>query len=64
MEKQEVIERFCQLSRKVNKEIFKFHRAADCFCNHVPQLSNFQFEEEVIKFIEDSVQEAINKNHP
>ena len=56
---QDVITRFCALSRDVMDKVFKYEKAADCFCGNI-NLSHFRFEEEVIEFIEQTVREKIN----
>ena len=54
--KAEVIERFCQLSEKVMKDIYNYEYPADCFCqvNNVPD-EQFIFSENVMKFIQKAV---------
>jgi hypothetical protein len=59
MTRQEVITRLCELVSLVNAEVFQFRVASDCFCEEGNV--NFQFEEEVIRFIEDAVKEKLEK---
>ncbi len=65
MTKSEIITKFCELSANVGKQLQHQH-AHDCFCEHAnlrpdsPYVS-FQFEEAVLKFIEDAVNEKIAK---
>jgi hypothetical protein len=60
MTKQETIERFCKLSRVVLDEVFDFQSCADCFCTDKDERW-FQFQENVMKFIEDAVDEKVGK---
>lgn len=57
MEKQEVIERLCDLCADVG-EHFEYYYAADCFCDDDDK--DFRFEEEVLEFIENAVKEKIS----
>jgi hypothetical protein len=61
MNKENVISRFCSLATKVGSH-FNESLAHDCIC---PKQSNdnnsFSFDEDVIKFIEDTVCDAIEK---
>lgn len=63
--KQQVIERLCKLSTKVGEEVFCNQKAHDCFCgeNKTSEVfsGGFQFEEEVIEFIEEAVREKMDK---
>ncbi len=59
MTQQQVIERYCMLSAKVAEEVFDYQHAADCFCKPAPSGWEYRYEEAVIKFIEDAVQEKI-----
>lgn len=62
MEKQKVIERFCALASKVGNEKYKSQYAADCFCGTNPNTwltNNFQFEEPIMKFIEEAIEEKL-----
>lgn len=61
MTKDQVIERFCNLATTVNSKKFNFTRAADCFCHQSDEQANFQFEEEVICFIEDAVEKELTR---
>jgi hypothetical protein len=62
MTKHQVIERFCALATRVNEKKFQFTKSADCFCQQGEQAShaNFQFEKDVIHFIERAVEKELN----
>ena len=53
MTKQEVIERFCQLSATVGNHLHNEY-AHDCFC-HKSLSGDFQFNAKIIEFIENAV---------
>lgn len=60
MTREEVIEAFCALSEQVMSKKFRGQRAADCFCgNNATSLPNFQYEPEVMQYIEDAVYVAL-----
>jgi hypothetical protein len=62
MTRAEVIEAFCALSEQVMSKKFNCSRAADCFCSDDPKFyGNFQFEPEIIEFINSAVQDALRK---
>lgn len=62
MKREEVIERFCKLSSEVGEHMG--HRFAhDCFCHegvHERSYSTFQFEDPVMNFIVNAVEDKIN----
>jgi len=58
MEKQEVLERLCELCKRVNSRKFHFSVPTCCFCGN-PKDESFFFSEEVINFIEDAVDEKL-----
>lgn len=63
MLKVEVQGRLCALARDVMDKKFGFRKAADCFCGANGADSNpmhFQFDPEVLKFIEDAVRKALD----
>ena len=60
MRKDEVIEDFCRLSSKVSDHLGN-QFAADCICKCVHNESYFQFEEQVMDFIREAVEEKISK---
>ena len=66
MSKNEIISRFCKLANTVQDKKFAFSRAADCFCgennSHFP--AHFQFEDDVIDFIEKAVMEKLGRESP
>lgn len=60
--KAEITSRMCSLASTAS-EAFKRMKAADCFCSvssHRPE-SDFNFDEEVMEFIEKAVTDAIAK---
>jgi len=59
MTKKEVIERFCALAGKVGIAAFDNTKASDCFCD---ERNLFQFDDEVIEFIEAAVEEKLAKS--
>lgn len=65
MTKQQVLERFCNLAKKTMEKHFRYAKAADCFCGDNPNgMVNFQFDEEVMEFIEKAVDKALTANPP
>jgi len=60
MEKQEIMEKLCSLSTLVGREIYKSTIPHDCWCRE-NVATDFMFDEEIIKYIEDAVCEKINK---
>ena len=62
--KEQVIHRFCALASRVQSDKFGHKVAADCFCDE-NKLSkndgNFQFEDQVLEFIETAVLRALQK---
>ena len=63
MEKTEVFESFCKLTRKVNAEVFNFALPADCVCveKALPLGLRFEFDQKVLDFIEAAVSEKITR---
>ncbi len=64
MDRNEIIERFCQLATEVGLHMGSQY-ATDCFCRYTPRgpsgfASGFQFEEPAIAFIEAAVREHIS----
>ncbi len=59
MDKNQILARLCKLASDVNKEVFKHNKASDCFCGEKPT-NNFQFEDDILLFIERAVQKEIN----
>jgi len=64
MTRQQVIERYCLLSKKVATDVFRFTVPADCFCGDnkfaAENPAYYQYSEDVIRFIEDAVNEKLN----
>jgi len=61
MTRQEVIERFCQLSDEVNKSVFHYDVPSDCFCGHseFPRSFHYEYSEKILNFIEEAVNKSI-----
>jgi len=59
MDKSEVIERMCALASKVGTVRFNNTKAHDCFCGLGAMGFDYQFEEEILDFIEDAVDKAL-----
>jgi hypothetical protein len=60
MTKQEVMMRLCKLASYAGEKRFGSAYAHDCFCGNNPiQDKYFQFEEEVMEFIEKAVMDAV-----
>jgi hypothetical protein len=55
MQRKDVLKRLCALCYEVGEQLSE-DLPHDCFCLEAP---NFQFSEEIIKFIEDSVREKL-----
>lgn len=59
--KEDVISRLCKLSTLVMEKQFKYQNPADCFCT-TSNNSSFEFDEEVLEFIEQSVKDKLSLN--
>ena len=57
MKKDQVLSGLCEISSQVGDH-FKNQLPADCFCN---EDSHFQFDEKILNFIREAVQEKITK---
>lgn len=63
LDKSEVIQRFCKLASKVGEVKFKHKIPHDCFCKEKCYNQNyFQFDEEVLEFIEDAVNDKLEES--
>lgn len=61
MDKHEVIEAFCKLSREVMEKKFNFIQPADCFCNPgAKPMGSYQFSTEIMQFIENAVRKELD----
>jgi hypothetical protein len=58
MERLAVISRFCIMSTLVGSKVFKHSCCHDCFCH---QRNHFQFDDEILEFIEAAVNEKISR---
>ncbi len=63
MNREEVISRMCKLASKVNTEKFKWSLPSDCFCEESTGSFSFQFDEEVLEFIEQAVKDKLDTLH-
>lgn len=63
LEKAEVIEALCILADKVGEHKFNHTVASDCFCENGDPEEYFRFDEEVLQFIKDAVDEKLNKEN-
>lgn len=58
--KQETIEELCGVATKVNDKVFDYSLATDCFCTK-EESSDYRFEERVLEFIKEAVNEKIDR---
>jgi len=61
MEKEEVIKELCQAAYEVNKTVFEFSQAADCFCHHREEEPGFQFSSNVLDFMLDNIRRGVRQ---
>jgi len=62
MNKDQVIKRLCALSSNVGSRKFKSSIPHDCFCEDGKNSCfSFQFDEQIIEFIEQAVNEKLNR---
>jgi hypothetical protein len=61
MEKNEVIERLCALCSEVGEKVFNHEFAHDCFCGQNISKLPFEFNEQILSYIEKVVKESYNK---
>jgi hypothetical protein len=61
MTPQEVQNRLCMLTTKVMEKQFSCHTPADCWCGQKEIAPGFQFSEDIIKFIEEAVEEKLKR---
>ena len=63
MKQKAIIARFCALASDVGTKVFAHKHAHDCFCGENKiTTGSFQFEPEIIRYIEKVVREAIKKD--
>lgn len=60
MSKQDVLRRICDLVTRVQYSKFK-KKKCDCICEY-SDVKKFQFDPEIIKFIEEAVEEKLAKS--
>jgi hypothetical protein len=64
MDSVEVQQRLCLLTTRVAGEVFKWNAAADCWCGENPVSAlgyPFSMDESVLRYIEDAVQEKMER---
>lgn len=61
MDKSEVIEALCILANEAGEHRFNHTVASDCFCQYSGPDESFLFDEEVLQFIKDAVDEKLNR---
>ena len=62
MNKDQVIKKFCELSGTVMRKKFKCSIPADCFCGeNNSTCGDFQFEQCIIDFIKEAINEKLDK---
>lgn len=54
-----IVERLCKIGGKVAQEKFDWGKAADCICPSEKDDLTFNYDAEVIEFIEQAVQEKL-----
>lgn len=60
MNRQEVLEKLCEICTRVNEKHFDWDYKSDCFCGD-NKYSPGEFDEEIIDFISEAVDEKILK---
>ena len=58
--KDEIVKQLCELCTDVNSRVFDYTVATDCFCNK-PEDENYRFDEEVLEFIKEAIEEKIKR---
>jgi DNA-directed RNA polymerase specialized sigma24 family protein len=61
--REEVLIRLCILSSEVGETVYHDEIAHNCFCGAFRNSAGFQFDEEVLRFIESAVRQAIIDKH-
>jgi len=61
MERNEVIEKLCEICSRVNEKHFEWDYKSDCFCVE-NKCSPGEFDEQIIEFISDAVDEKIKRD--
>lgn len=62
--KDEVISRLCSVLTSVNNRKYNWTIPTDCFCDAKgTDYSNFQFDEEVLKYVEDCVYRSLSNEN-
>lgn len=69
MDKKDVVERLCDLASRVGSKAFNNMKAHDCFCEAggaekraAHALGDFQFEDDVLRFIETAVNKRLDEH--
>lgn len=63
MKRQDVLEALCSLASRINCDVFDYKYASDCFCD-LEKSAHYSFDEKIIDFIEQAVNEKIRKERP
>ena len=61
MIKEQVITRLCELCTLVGEKVYNHQKAHDCFCSSSKR--DWQFDEDILKFIEEAVRGKIDTSH-
>jgi hypothetical protein len=61
LSKELVLERLCVMSTEVMEKVYRYQIPADCFCGK-QDFGDFQFDDEILEFIEKAVEDAIEKH--
>lgn len=63
MGRNQIIAQFCELANEVNREVFLYDHASDCFCGRAQPhaaAGSFAFDPIIMDFITEAVREAIH----
>jgi len=62
-DRKKVIAVLCDICTDINDKVFEYSGPSDCFCGKNPVIEDsfFQFDESIINFIKDAVNEKIEK---
>lgn len=57
--KGDLLERLCRLTSSIMQRKHDYHLPADCFCKGGKH--DFQFDDEILKYVEDAVNQRMEK---